>query len=216
MRIFSLSVATWQRELAPRHSAHRGLPSSTNTGTEVSFFFREAKRILQICWARFFFTLRLSSTFFDLLVLFRFPFSDTDSPTPMDCCYWLNGAHSKARSLVLSIPTFELSFGCLIVCDSFLIHSSLYPLVFLLLSYFPLRARLRIYFCRRFITFAESRGAGCDCSIHFTWRNKKSRLLPRRSKFRLLPRRSKSRLARTTHTFRPASVGLIGILVKRK
>ena len=82
---------------------------------------------------------------FDLLELFRFPFSDTNSPTPMDCCYWFNGAHSKARSSVLLDPTFELSFGCLIVCDSFLIQCSLYPLVFLLSTYFPLRARLRKY-----------------------------------------------------------------------
>ena len=96
---------------------------------------------------------------FDLLELFGFPFSVTDSPTPMNCCYCLNGARSKARSLVLSIPTFELSFGCLIVCDSFLIQSSLYPLLYLLSSYFPVRARLRKYYCRRFITFAESRVA---------------------------------------------------------
>ena len=109
---------------------------------------------------------------FDLLELFGFPFSDTDSPMPMNCCYCLNGARSKARSLVLLIPTFELSFSCLIVCDSFLIQSSLYPFVFLFSSCFPLRARLRKYFCRRFITFAESRGAGSVRSIHFTWRKK--------------------------------------------
>ena len=85
---------------------------------------------------------------------------------------WRTFQSAQFGSFGSDIRTFLWLFDCL-----WFFSNTMFPLSSCISTFNILSLTCKapkIYFCRRFITFAESRGAGCVRSIHFTRRNKKA------------------------------------------